>query len=266
MKDHRDVVIIGAGAAGLTAGIMLSRARSNVLVIDGGEPRNAPAAHMHGFISRDRMNPGAFLEIGREELVRYGGTLAHARVVAARADGGGYAITTDSGTAVHARAVLAATGLTDELPVIPGVRELWGSSVHHCPHCHGYEVRDRNLAVIGGASPGLTLHQAALLRRYSDSVTLFTHCTHVSGADRERLRAFGVRVLDGTVTRLIHKGDMLVGVECGVALGAEAPVTAVAWIGAGLAVAAIPFVVAERGMTAAVAAPASEGETPVRTG
>lgn len=215
VDDHRDVVIIGAGAAGLTAGIVLARAQADVLVIDDGKPRNAPAAHMHGFVSRDGVAPAEFLAIGRGEVARYGGELVQARVLDAARSGvdGGFVVMLDTGTVVHARAVLVATGLTDELPEIAGIRERWGSAVHHCPHCHGYEVRGQELVVIGGAMPPVTLHQAALLRRYSDRVTLCPNGMDVSDVDRGRLRAFGVRIVDGAIARLIGDDGGLTGVE-----------------------------------------------------
>lgn len=215
VENHRDVVIIGAGAAGLTAGIVLARAQAKVLVVDDGKPRNALAAHMHGFISQDGVAPAEFLATGRGEVGRYGGELAQARVVDATRSGvdGGFIVALDTGEVVHTRTVLVATGLTDELPEIAGVRELWGSAVHHCPHCHGYEVRGQELVVIGGPVAPVTLHQAALLRRYSDRVTLCPNGMDVSDVDRGRLRAFGVRIADGTVARLIGDNGRLAGVE-----------------------------------------------------
>lgn len=213
VDDHRDVVIIGAGAAGLTAGIVLARARADVLVVHDGRPRNAPAAHMHGFVSRDGADPAEFLAIGREEVARYGGELTAATVVGAARDDGGFRVSLDTGAVVHARAVLVATGLTDELPEIAGLRERWGSAVHHCPHCHGYEVRGQELVVIGGAVPAMTLHQAALLRRYSEHVTLCPNGMDVPDVERGRLRAFGVRIVDGAVARLVGGEGGLAGVE-----------------------------------------------------
>ncbi|WP_232285319.1 NAD(P)/FAD-dependent oxidoreductase [Saccharomonospora xinjiangensis] len=209
-------MIIGAGAAGLSAGLVLARAQADVVVVDEGKPRNAPAAHMHGFLSRDGVAPSEFLAKGREELARYGGDLIGARVVEATRADSGFTVVLDTGAIIHARAVLVATGLTDELPEIEGVRERWGSEVHHCPHCHGHEVRGRGLVVIGGEVLAGTLHQAALLRRFSNRVTLCPHRTDVSEDDRARLRAFGVRIVDGIVTRLVGDdsgGGRLIGVE-----------------------------------------------------
>ncbi|MEU4392728.1 NAD(P)/FAD-dependent oxidoreductase [Kribbella sp. NPDC023855] len=214
MENHWDVVIVGAGAAGLTAGIVLTRAQADVLVIDDGRPRNAAAAHMHGFVSRDGVAPSEFLATGREEVARYGGEFTRARVVdATRVPDGRFAFTLADGTVVQSRAVLVATGLTDELPEIPGVRELWGSRVHHCPHCHGYEVLGDEMLVIGGAMPAVSLHHAALLRRYSDRVTLCPNGMAITDTEAARLRAVGVRIVDGTITRLVHDKGSLTGAQ-----------------------------------------------------
>ncbi len=103
---------------------------------------------------------------------------------------------------MRARSVLVATGLTDELPDIPGLAERWATEVHHCPHCHGYEVRGRAIAVIGGAVGAVAKHLAALLRRYSSSVTFCVNGTEVSATERDRLTAYGVRLVDAHVTRV----------------------------------------------------------------
>ena len=145
-----EVVVVGGGAAGLSAALVLSRARRDVLVLDAGHPRNAPAAHMQGFLSRDGMPPGELLARGREEVSSYGG-----RIVAGTVEGisacpdGGFRVLFSGGRRVAARQVLVATGLRDELPDISGLRERWARDVLHCPYCHGHEVRDRPLGVLG---------------------------------------------------------------------------------------------------------------------
>jgi thioredoxin reductase (NADPH) len=90
---------------------------------------------------------------------------------------------------------------------------LWGSAVHHCPHCHGYEVRDQEILVVGGAMPQVTLHQAALLRRYSDRVTLCPNGMDVPGTERARLQAFGVDIVGGAVARLVTDDAKLKAAE-----------------------------------------------------
>ncbi|WP_433226757.1 NAD(P)/FAD-dependent oxidoreductase [Actinomadura formosensis] len=203
-----DVVVIGAGAAGLSAALVLGRARRTVAVIDGGEPRNAPASHMHGFLSRDGLAPATLLELGRAEISRYGVRLIQGRVD--RIDHG-YYVRMAGGPTLKARRVLVATGLRDELPDIPGVRERWGKDLLHCPYCHAYEVRDRPLAVLG-SHPG-SVHQALLLRAWSDDVAFFPHTLKLTAQDRERLEARGLRIIEGEIRHLVIDDDRLQGIE-----------------------------------------------------
>lgn len=214
METECDVVIAGAGAAGLSAGLVLARARVKVVVVDDGHPRNAPAAHMHGYLSRDGMAPADLLATGADEVAAYGGELMRGRIAdIARRPDGRIDMTLDSGEALRARAVLIATGLSDELPEIPGLRERWGTDVHHCPHCHGYEVRDQAIGVIGGPMRAMSLHQAALLRRYSDRVTLYLNGMRLSDVESERLDAFGVGIVDRHVAGLRVEAGSLTGLE-----------------------------------------------------
>ncbi len=224
-KTHHDVIIIGAGAAGLSAGLVLARARASVLLLDAGEPRNAPAAHMHGFLTRDGMAPAEFLAVGRREATASGATIEPATVRGIeRRDDGGFDVTLAGGTVEVTRTLLVATGLKDELPGIPGVSERWGALVHHCPYCHGYEVRDRSIGVIGGAAREMSLKQAGLLRRYSDRVTLLTNGIELTPAERHYLGAFGIRIVDGTVSRLSGEvdGPVAVSLDDGHSLECEA--------------------------------------------
>ncbi|MDT7640091.1 MAG: hypothetical protein QOC83_4379, partial [Pseudonocardiales bacterium] len=144
-----DVIVIGGGAAGLSAALTLARARRSVLVLDGGEPRNAPAAGVHGFLSRDGIAPADLIRLGTAEVTRYGGRILAASVTSARPDGSGFAVRTGDGRRFAARRLLLCTGLVDELPDIPGLRQRWGRDVLHCPHCHGWEVRDQPIGVLG---------------------------------------------------------------------------------------------------------------------
>jgi thioredoxin reductase len=142
-----DVVVVGGGAAGLSGALILGRARRSVLVVDAGEPRNAPASGVHGFLTRDGMVPAELLRVGRAEVRRYGGrVLEGGRVASATAVDGGFAVALEDGRRVGARRLLVATGLVDELPDVPGIRERWGRDVLHCPYCHGWEVRDRAIS------------------------------------------------------------------------------------------------------------------------
>ena len=197
-----EVAIIGGGAAGLSAALVLGRARRRVIVIDAGAPRNAAAAHMQGFISRDGMPPADLLAAGRDEIERYGVELIEDCVVDATA---GLHLELAVGEPVRARHVLLATGAADELPDIIGARERWGRDFLHCPYCHGWEVRDRPIGVLG------SVEHAHLLRQWSDDVILFA--ATVTESERESLDARGITVVDGTVERLVVDDDRLRGVQ-----------------------------------------------------
>ncbi|MER6302671.1 NAD(P)/FAD-dependent oxidoreductase [Kitasatospora sp. NPDC001539] len=205
---RHDAVVVGAGAAGLNAALVLGRARRRVAVVDAGEPRNAPAAHLHGYLSRDGMPPAALLAVGREEVARYGVELIDGRVEhiePAGETGPGFAVHLAGGPVLHARRLVVASGLRDGLPELPGLAERWGRDVLHCPYCHGWEVRDRPLGVLG-TDPG-SVDQALLLRQWSADVVLLAHSLVLTGADRERLAARGVGVVEGRVVRLVADAD-----------------------------------------------------------
>lgn len=193
MHTHpQDVIIIGAGAAGLAAAQMLGRARRKVLVLDSGEPRNAPAAHMHGILGFDGVAPQELLARGRAEAQAYGVEFADATVTSVTRDSAGLILESSAGS-FQARALILAAGLHDELPAVPGLTERWGTSVLHCPYCHGHEVADRRLGVLC-TSPH-SLHQAELLRQWSPDLTVFTAALgDLPAATTRRLRARGIRL------------------------------------------------------------------------
>jgi thioredoxin reductase len=198
-----DVVIIGGGAAGLSAGLVLSRARADVLIIDSGQPRNGPASHMHGFLSRDGMDPAEFLRTARHEIEGYGGEFLAGSVASVDKHAGFFRVTLLDATIRQARAILVATGLDDQLPPTPGLRDRWGSLVHHCPYCHGYEVRGLRISVIGGPAREMSIKQAGLLRRYSDAVTFITNGTDLDPSEQSRLEAFDIHIVTGEVSHLV---------------------------------------------------------------
>ena len=195
--DTFDIAIVGGGPAGLSAALVLGRARRRVVVIDAGTPRNAPAAHMQGFLSRDGTPPGELLRAGRREVARYGVELVDDRVEDITAN---FTLGLASGRTVHATQLLLATGATDALPDIDGVRERWGRDCLHCPYCHGWEVRDQAIGVIG------SVEHAHLLRQWSDDVILFPHTTPVADAH-------GIEVVEGVIERLVVHDDRLRGVQ-----------------------------------------------------
>ncbi|HSL37850.1 MAG TPA: NAD(P)/FAD-dependent oxidoreductase [Arthrobacter sp.] len=205
-----DVVIVGGGAAGLSAATTLGRALRSVLVIDSGTPRNAPAAGVHGYLSRDGVNPGALLSIGRSELLSYGGTVIDGEAVSARRTPDGFEVMLGDARRFNGRRLLVATGLTDELPAIDGLREQWGKGVVHCPYCHGWEIRGQRIGVLGTGP--LSVHQALLFRQWSRDVTLFLNDT-VEPTDEEwdKLAARSVKVVDGAVASVDAVDGVLTG-------------------------------------------------------
>ncbi|WP_018681348.1 NAD(P)/FAD-dependent oxidoreductase [Actinokineospora enzanensis] len=206
-----DILVVGGGAAGLSAALLLARARRRVAVVDGGRPRNAPAAHMHGFLSRDGVPPARLLAAGRVEVTGYGADVIDAEVdTLARRDDGSFIARLDNGRTLRSRSVLVATGLRDELPDIPGVRERWGRDVLHCPYCHGHEVRDRPVGVLGTGPAAV--FQAQLVRQWSADTVLFAHTLDIATTDRRRLDARGIAVVEGLVAGLDIHGDALRGV------------------------------------------------------
>ncbi|HEX8261170.1 MAG TPA: NAD(P)/FAD-dependent oxidoreductase [Rubrobacteraceae bacterium] len=209
-----DVVVVGGGAAGLSGALTLGRARRSVLVVDAGQPRNSPAPGVHGFLTRDGTNPAVLLEAGREEVRRYGVELLDGRVASAERVEDGFVVNLDDGNSVGARRLLVATGLVDELPEVPGVRERWGRDVLHCPYCHGWEVRDQPIGVL--ASGPRATHQALLFRQWSADVALFLHTAPLpTDEEAEKLAARGIAVVEGEVASLEIVEDRLAGVRMG---------------------------------------------------
>ncbi len=200
---HCDVAIVGGSAAGLAAGLQLGRQRRSVIVVDAGEPRNAPADHMHGYLGRDGLPPSTLTVAGREEVRSYGGEVLDGRVVdVTRTDDGRFRLALTGSHAIVARRVLAATGLVDELPDIDGLAEHWGRDVIHCPFCHGYEVRDRRIVQIVTHKMGL--HPAGLFRQLTDRLTLVLHDpTLATEPEVVALQRAGVAVAPGPARRIV---------------------------------------------------------------
>lgn len=209
LQGAYDVIVIGGGPAGLNGALMLARSRRAVLVIDSGTPRNGPAEGVHGLLGHDGIAPGELVERGRAEVRGYGGHVVDGEVIKACAssDGDGFTVSLLDGRSVTGRRLLVTTGLTDELPDIPGMQERWGRDVLHCPYCHGWEVRDKAIGVL--ASGSNSLHLALLFRQLSEDVLYFSHLMPPNDEEKEQLMARGIAVIEGEVAALEILDDRL---------------------------------------------------------
>ncbi|WP_413317719.1 NAD(P)/FAD-dependent oxidoreductase [Agrococcus sp. 1P02AA] len=222
-----DAIVVGGSAAGLSAALMLGRARRRVLVIDAGSPRNRFAAGMHGVLGHEGTAPADLVGRGREELAAYGvevreGSVEGVSELAAGSLGPSAASPDDADARLsvalpgaapeRARALIVATGIADELPAIPGLAERWGTSVLHCPYCHGWEVRGGRIGVI--ATSPMALHQARLVRQWSDRVVLFSAAAGaIDAADQRRLRSRGIELEASPVVEVLGEGEAVTGVR-----------------------------------------------------
>jgi thioredoxin reductase len=206
-----DAVVIGGGAAGLNGALMLARSRREVVVIDSGTPRNAPAEGVHGLLGLDGTPPAELLARGRAEVRGYGGRVVAGEVAsAAPADPSPegdprFTVTLADGRSVRARRLLVATGLRDVLPDVPGLARHWGHGVVHCPYCHGWEVRDEPIGVLA-TGPG-SVHHALLFRQLTGDLVYFTRGTGLDADTRARFAARGIAVVDDAVDRVVTADD-----------------------------------------------------------
>ncbi len=212
MSENYDVVVVGGGVAGLSGAMALGRSRRRVLVIDGGEPRNAPSAHAHNYLGREGVAPLDLLADGRAEVAAYGVEVVADRVTGVTGAAEDFVVTTEGGREVRTRRVLVTGGVVDELPEVPGLSERWGIDVLHCPYCHGWEVRDQAIAVL--ATSSLAAHHGLLFRQLSEDVVMVVaDGVELPDADVEKLEAIGVRLLHGTPREVVVEDDRLVGLR-----------------------------------------------------
>lgn len=205
-----DVAVIGAGSAGLSAAVTLARFGRSVLVIDDAHPRNAPAGHVHNFLTRDGAPPAELYRIGRAEAQHYGARFLDGTVRAIDGTAGAFQIRLDDRT-IAAQRVIVATGGRDELPDVAGLAERWGRDVLHCPFCHGYEVRDQRIGVL--ATSPMAVHQAMLFRLLSPHVTVLAHTAPPAPDAAAELAERGIAIEPGVVAEVLRRGDCLSGVR-----------------------------------------------------
>jgi thioredoxin reductase len=202
-----DVIVVGGGPAGLSAALMLGRCRRRVLVCDLGEPRNRHARALHGYLTRDGVEPGAFNELGRAEIDEYGVERRGIGVTGAVWTDEQFRVTLTDGREEHARFLLIASGVVDALPAIPGLAACYGRSVFHCPYCDGWECRDRRLAALGAGAAGVGL--ALALKTWSRDVVLCTSGGRLAGPLRARLDRNGVTVRSEPIATFAHEAGAL---------------------------------------------------------
>jgi thioredoxin reductase len=212
MNEPWDCIVIGGGAAGLSAALVLGRARKRTLVVDAGRPSNVVAHGIGGLLGQDGRPPADFYAAGRDELAKYPSVrLLAGGVVGGERQDGGFALDLADGSRETARRVLLATGMDYRYADVPGIAERWGRSVFHCPFCHGWEVREQRLGVLDNGATAT--HRALLLRTWSDDVTLFTNGpAQLEPEDLGRLEQAGVLVDERPVTGLRGAGDTLTAV------------------------------------------------------
>lgn len=216
-EENYDAVIIGGGIAGLSAAQALGRSLRRTLVVDAGEPRNRYAAHMHNVLGHDTVSPLELLARGRSEARAYGVEIVSGRVSTVRDRGEHLEVELETGdgataTRYRARAMVVASGVRDDLPDIPGLADYWGSSVLHCPYCHGWEVRGRSLGVL--ATSAASLHQVSLIPQWSKRVTVFAAgLGELQDETLRSIRARGLTLEREAVAEVLGDGENLTGVR-----------------------------------------------------
>ncbi len=208
-----DVVIVGGSAAGLSAALVLGRFRRRVLMCDSQRPRNAVATEAHGFLTRDGTPPAEILRIGREQLRPYESVeLRTTEITTIQKSANGFELTTSDGNRIEAQRVLLATGIRDELPAIPGLSDYWGKGVQLCPYCHGWEVRDQPIVIIGNAET--VYHLGLLLNVVSSQVTVcISERDALPDVHHATLRERGVRVVQESIKGIEGNQDGVTGVR-----------------------------------------------------
>ena len=203
-----DSLIVGGGAAGLQAALMLARATRTIALVDSSSPRNRFAEAMHAVAGLEGTPPLEFQATGKKQLLAYNVPIIDGSVTDVADNGSTLSVTLADGQCIETRTLVVATGITDELPDIPGLMENWGQTVLHCPYCHGYEVAGQRLGVLAFAEA--SVHQAKLIRQWSPNVTYFTSNTSLSEENRAEFTRRGIKIVDSPVTGF-HNGEVELG-------------------------------------------------------
>jgi thioredoxin reductase len=213
MEKIYDVIIAGGGPAGLSAALLLGRSRRSVLVFDSGIYRNQASSSMNGFLTRDGTDPREFLKLAREELGKYGVEYIADRITTVAGKEGNFQVSLADKTMYTCKKLLLATGLTDQLPAVPGIEEFYGSHVFHCPYCDGWELDMRPVAVLAARSKAAVAFSRKMLN-WSRQVTLLTsYCGRMDEGEQAELRANGIVLNPGNIVALSRSRENLLLLE-----------------------------------------------------
>ena len=204
-----DVIIVGGSYSGLAAGMTLARALRQVLIIDNGEPCNKQTPHSHNFLTQDGKTPEEITNLAKQQVGRY----KNVKFINALATKGvkaenGFEIQIASGEAFHARKLIFATGIRDIMPGIDGFAACWGISVLHCPYCHGYEVSNKKIGILGNGEYGFEFSR--LISNWTKDLTVFTNGVSLLTTEQtDKLEKHHIRTVEKEVDKLEHVNGYL---------------------------------------------------------
>jgi thioredoxin reductase len=208
-----DVIIVGGGPAGLSAALVLGRCRRRVVVVDNGEPRNAAAKVMHGFLSRDGEDPAEMLRIARRQIELYPTVqFRNGRVTHVERGDEMFRACTEKGEWFTSRMLLLSTGIRDELPSLRNIEQFWGKTVHLCPYCHGWEHRDQHLVIHGRGHEGAEF-ALEMLGWSSDLIFCTDGPADLDSEMAAKLERMGIAVDEEPIAQLEGEGEQIRGVR-----------------------------------------------------
>ena len=209
MNSKYDVIIIGGSYAGLSAAMSLGRSLRKTLIIDSGQPCNAPTPHSHNFLTQDGVAPAEIAETGLKQVLKYDTvSLVKDTAISAVKTEVGFEIVTESGHNYYASKLIFATGIKDLLPHFPGFKECWGISAIHCPYCHGYEFKNKKTALY--ADGDKAMHLSGLIKNLTEDLTILTSGkSHLTLEQKSKLESMGIKLIEETIERIEHEKGFL---------------------------------------------------------
>jgi thioredoxin reductase len=206
MKDKNkfDVIIVGGSYAGLSAAMALGRSLRNVLILDSGTPCNQRAPYSHNFITQDGKTPHEITTSAKVQVIKYDTIkFINGLVTDAKKLDTGFEVSIQTGDVFFTRKLLFATGLTDNMPAIPGFKDGWGISILHCPYCHGYEVKNKDIGIVGNGELGFEL--ARLVHNWTNRLVLFTNGkSTLTPEQTKKLTHHHINIIETEILELEH--------------------------------------------------------------